>query len=212
MTTTKAAPGIPSGAAVRAPDPVVRGRGNVASMDTPDDRQGRWAVHAERTLYDDPWVRLGKADITTPSGDRFEHHTVTLPSAAVIAILDRTEEHVLMSFRHRFVPDVWGWELPGGLVDSEESPEQTAVREALEETGHRVGSVEHVATFEPMIGMVRSPHHVFVGRDAEPAADPTEFDEGVYEWVPLVRVRDLIAKGRIQSSGTLIALLHLLAC
>ncbi|WP_431890655.1 NUDIX hydrolase [Nocardiopsis alba] len=173
--------------------------------------RGRWVVHGERAIYDSPWVRLGKADITTPSGNRFEHHTVTLPSAAVIAIVDRAGEHVLMSYRHRFVPDVWGWELPGGLLDPEETPEQTAVREALEETGHRVGSVEHVATFEPMIGTVRSPHHVFVGRDAEPVADPTEFDEGVYEWVPLAEVRGLISKGRIQSSGTLIALLHILA-
>lgn len=180
-------------------------------MDGTKDGRGRWVVHGERTLYDNPWVRLGKADITTPSGNRFEHHTVTLPSAAVIAILNRTEEHVLMSYRHRFVPDVWGWELPGGLLDPEETPERTAVREALEETGHRVGSVEHVATFEPMIGTVRSPHHVFVGRDAELIADPTEFDEGVYEWVPLAKARALIAEGRVQSSGTLIALLHLLA-
>ncbi|WP_444961438.1 NUDIX hydrolase [Nocardiopsis sp. M1B1] len=180
-------------------------------MDRNEDGRGRWVVHGERILYDNPWVRLGKADITTPSGNRFEHHTVTLPSAAVIAVLDRTQEHVLMSYRHRFVPDVWGWELPGGLLDPEETPERTAVREALEETGHRVGSVEHVATFEPMIGTVRSPHHVFVGREAELVADPTEFDEGVYEWVPLAKTRALIAEGRVQSSGTLIALLHLLA-
>ncbi|MGW9346540.1 NUDIX hydrolase [Nocardiopsis flavescens] len=180
-------------------------------MDGTEDGRGRWMVHGERPLYDDRWVRLGKADVTTPSGDRFEHHTVTLPSAAVIAVLDRSGEHVLMGYRHRFVPDVWGWELPGGLLDAGEAPERTAVREALEETGHRVGSVEHVATFEPMIGTVRSPHHVFVGRGAERVAEPTEFDEGVYEWVPLAKVRSLIAEGRIQSSGTLIALLHILA-
>src|ERR1700722_16673874 len=24
--------------------------------------------------------------------------------------------------RHRFVPDLWGWELPGGLVDADEEP------------------------------------------------------------------------------------------
>src|SRR5690625_918647 len=179
-------------------------------MASTGDCQGRWVVHGERTLYDSPWVRLGKADITTPSGNRFEHHTVTLPSAAMIAALDQAEEHVLMSYRHRFVPDVWGWELPGGLLDPEEAPEQTAVREVLEETGHRIGSVEHVATFEPMIGSVRSPQRVFVGCDVELVAEPTEFDEGVYEWVPLAKVRSLVAEGRVQSSGTLVALLHLL--
>ncbi|GHD23184.1 NUDIX hydrolase [Nocardiopsis kunsanensis] len=155
-------------------------------------------------------MRLGKADITTPSGNRFEHHTVTLSPAAVIAVLDRDEEHVLMSHRHRFVPDVWGWELPGGLVDQDEDPERAAVREALEETGYKVGAVETVATFEPVIGIVRSPHHVFVGKDAELVADPTESDEGDYEWVPLSDVHALICSGKVQSSGTLVALLHLL--
>lgn len=179
-------------------------------MDSRDEGRGRWTIHGERSLYDSPWVRLGKADITTPSGNRFEHHTVTLSPAAVIAILDQGEEHVLMSYRHRFVPDVWGWELPGGLVDRGEDPERTAVREALEETGYKVGAVEAVATFEPMIGIVRSQHHVFVGRDAELVSDPTEFDEGHYEWVPVSDVRNLIATGKVQSSGTLVALLHLL--
>ncbi len=182
-------------------------------MESSEDDPARWVVHGERTLYDNdnPWVRLGKANITTPSGSRFEHHTVTLRSAAVIAILDPAEEHVLMSYRHRSVPDVCGWELPGGLPDPGEAPERTAAREALEETGYRVASVEHAATFEPMIGTVRSPHHVFVGRGAELVAAPTEFDEGVYEWVPLVNVRSLVAEGQVQSSGTLVALLHLLA-
>ncbi|MBE3001018.1 NUDIX hydrolase [Nocardiopsis sp. HNM0947] len=179
-------------------------------MDSTGEDQDRWTIHGERPVYDSPWVRLGKADVTTPSGNRFEHHTVTLPPAAVMAILDRDGEHVLMSYRHRFVPDVWGWELPGGLVDQNEDPERTAVREALEETGYEVGSVEAVAVFEPMIGIVRSRHHIFVGRDAELIAEPTEFDEGRYQWVPVSDVRGLIAAGRVQSSGTLVALLHLL--
>ncbi|WP_223839011.1 hypothetical protein [Nocardiopsis deserti] len=61
-----------------------------------------------------------------------------------------------------------------------------------------------------MIGTLRSSHHVFVGCDAELVADPTEFDEGVYERAPLAKVRGLTVGGRVRRSGTL-ALLHLLA-
>ncbi|PSK96023.1 NUDIX domain-containing protein [Murinocardiopsis flavida] len=178
-------------------------------MATSDD-DGRWVVHGERIIYDNKWVTVGLADITTPSGARFEHHTVTLPAAAVLAVLDASEENVLMTFRHRFVSDVWGWELPGGLLDASESPEQTAVRETEEETGYRVHRVEFVAAYEPMIGTVRSKHHVYVGRNPELVAEPTELDEGRYEWVPLAKVPDLISSGQLQSSGTLMALLHIL--
>ncbi len=180
-------------------------------MENSRDDDGRWIVHGERTLYSSPWVRLGKADISTPSGERFEHHTIHLPSAVVIAILDQDEKHVLMGYRHRFVPDVWGWELPGGIVDTDELPEHTAAREALEETGYRVASVEHVITFEPMIGMARSPHHVFIGRGAALVASPTETDEGSYQWVALSRVPELLRQGQVLSSGSVVGLMHLLA-
>jgi len=42
-----------------------------------------------------------------------EHHTVTLPAAAMAVVLDDAGENVLLSWRHRFVPDLWNWELPG---------------------------------------------------------------------------------------------------
>jgi ADP-ribose pyrophosphatase YjhB (NUDIX family) len=37
-----------------------------------------------------------------------------------------------------------------------EEPVETAVRELEEETGYRAASVEHLLTFQPMVGMVDS--------------------------------------------------------
>jgi 8-oxo-dGTP pyrophosphatase MutT (NUDIX family) len=180
-------------------------------MSRPKDESERWIVHGERPVYENEWVTVGLADISQPSGDRFEHHTVTLPSAAMTVVLDDDGNHVLLSWRHRFVVDVWNWELPGGLLDADETPAKTAAREVEEETGYRPRSVEHLVTFEPMVGMVRSAHHVFLARGAERVADATELNEGAFEWVALTDVPELIAKGRIVNSGTLVGLLHVLA-
>lgn len=168
-------------------------------------------VHGERPIYENRWVTVGLADISQPSGHRFEHHTVTLPAAAVAVVLDDAGEHVLMAWRHRFVSDTWNWELPGGLLDPDEEPVDTVVREVEEETGYRVRTVERLVTFEPMIGTVRSAHHVFLARGAQRVADATELDEGSFEWVALAEVPELIAKGRIVNSGSLVGLLHVLA-
>ena len=46
-------------------------------MTRPQDEFARWIVHSERPVYENEWVTVGLADISQPSGDRFEHHTVT---------------------------------------------------------------------------------------------------------------------------------------
>lgn len=180
-------------------------------MTRSDDEADRWVVHGERPIYENRWVTVGLADISQPSGDRFEHHTVTLPPAAMAVVLDDAGEHVLLSWRHRFVPDVWNWELPAGLIEDGERPAAAAAREIEEETGYRARSLEHLVTFEPMIGTARSAHHVFLARGVERIGDASEVNEGVFEWVPLADVPELIAKGRVLSSGSLVGLLHVLA-
>jgi 8-oxo-dGTP pyrophosphatase MutT (NUDIX family) len=180
-------------------------------MTRPQDQDARWISHGERPVYENEWITVGLADVEVPSGERFEHHTVTLKPAAMTVVLDDAGEHVLMSWRHRFVPDVWNWELPGGLLDPDETPAETAAREVEEETGYRPRRLEHLVTFEPMIGMVRNAHHVFLARGVERVGEATELNEGTFEWVALADVPDLIAKGRIANSGSLVGLLHVLA-
>ena len=42
---------------------------------------------------------------------------------------------VLALWRHRFITDTWGWEIPAGRLEAGETAEQAARRETLEETG-----------------------------------------------------------------------------
>lgn len=180
-------------------------------MTSEADASSTWVVHGERTIYENDWVTVGLADISQPSGDRFEHHTVTLPAAAMTVVLDDAGENVLLSWRHRFVPDLWNWELPGGLVDAGEAPSTTASREVEEETGYRPRSMEHLVSFEPMAGTVRSAHHVFLARGVEWVGEASELNEGTFRWVPLADVPELIRRGLVGNSGALVGLLHVLA-
>lgn len=176
-----------------------------------EDRSSEWLVFGERRIYENRWVTVALADIQQPDGQRYEHHKVYLPPAAMVAMLD-DQDRVFMMWRHRFVPDVWNWELPGGVVDAGEKPAKVAVREVVEETGFRpTGVLEHVVTFEPMIGTVTSPHHVYVVRGVEKVGEPTEKNEAQHTaWVPLDEIPQLIKAGRIVNSGTLVAVQHLL--
>ncbi|MFE3326802.1 NUDIX domain-containing protein [Streptomyces sp. NPDC059176] len=170
-----------------------------------------WQIHGERTIYDNRWVKLGLVDVEPPGVSRFEHHVVRLHHVSIAAILD-DRDRVLMLWRYRFVPNRFGWELPGGIVDEGEDPRTTALREVEEETGWRPESLEHVVTYQPMVGMVDSPHEIFVGHGAEHVGDPTDLEEvGHVAWVPLSDIPGLMARGELMGSGTLVALLHVLA-
>jgi 8-oxo-dGTP pyrophosphatase MutT (NUDIX family) len=179
--------------------------------DAADGGRSRWKTFGERVIYDNPWVWLGQVDVEVPGGDRFWHHVVRLNRAAMIALTD-DRDRVLMLWRHRFVQDRWGWELPGGVVEDGEEPAVTAVRELAEETGYAAGRVEHLVTFQPMVGMVDSEHVVFAGRDPRRCGEPADVSEADrIEWVPLADVPGLIGAGEIWNAGSLVALLGLLA-
>lgn len=170
-----------------------------------------WQIHGERTLYDNRWVKLSLVDVEPPGVERFEHHVVKLQHVAIAAVID-DQDRVLMMWRYRFVPDTFGWELPGGIVDEGEEPLQTALREVEEETGWRPDSLEHVVTYQPMVGMVDSPHEIFVGKGAKLVGEPTDLEEaGHIAWVPLSDIPGLMARGELMGSGTLVALLHVLS-
>ncbi len=77
-----------------------------------------------------------------------------------------------MLWRHRFVPDRWGWELPGGMIDTDEEPADAAIRELEEETGYRAESVEHLITFQALPGIADSEHFAFVGRNPVRVGEP----------------------------------------
>lgn len=62
--------------------------------------------------------KLSLAEVELPSGQHFEHHTVIVPAAAMAVVISDDGQNVLLRWRHRFVPDVWNYELPGGLIET----------------------------------------------------------------------------------------------
>lgn len=169
-------------------------------------------MHGSRSLYDSPWVGLCLVDVEVPDGARFEHHVVRLPRPAVGCVVSDRERGLLLLYRHRFITDSWGWEVPAGGVDVGESLEQAAEREVLEETGWRPGPVRRLHGYHPSNGLSDQRFELFAAEGAAyvgPPSDPAESSR--VEWVPGDEVAALVRAGQVQDGLSLTALLWWLA-
>jgi 8-oxo-dGDP phosphatase len=172
----------------------------------------RWTVHGEQSLYESAWVNLRLVDVEVPEGPRFDHHVVRMPQPAAGTVVFDPARGVLLLWRHRFITDTWGWEIPAGRVDEGETPEQAAWRETLEESGWRPSPLRPLMSYRPFIGTCDQEFHLFLADRADhmgDPADPSESDR--VEWVTVDRLREEIQAGRVVDGFTLVGLLHGLA-
>ncbi|MGW4801088.1 NUDIX domain-containing protein, partial [Nonomuraea sp. NPDC004297] len=111
----------------------------------------RWQVHSEKSLYLDQWLDIRVADVELPDGRRLDHRLVrTAPGAGAVVTDDK--DRVLLIWRHRFITDTWGWEIPLGGVEDGEMPMAAAAREVEEETGWRPGPLRPMLSVQPSNG------------------------------------------------------------
>lgn len=167
-------------------------------------REGEWITHSTiRNVYSSWWMSLRIDDVEKPDGTHTEHEVVRGPDAAGMVVL-HPEQGILMIWRHRFLPDTWGWEIPGGAIDAGELPEDAARREFLEETGWSVdGAVSHLSTHHPSVGLVNQTFHIFAAGDAAYVSDPTDGNEAArVEWRPLEQVAADMRGGAISDGFT----------
>jgi 8-oxo-dGTP pyrophosphatase MutT (NUDIX family) len=173
----------------------------------------RWNVHGERPIYESEWVSLSMVDVELPDGRRFEHHVVKGGRAAAGAVVHHPDRGLLLLWRHRFITDAWGWEIPAGMVDEGETPEQAALREVEEESGWRVtGPLTPLCSFAPMSGIFDRTFHLFGATDATLIGDPTDVNESDrVEWVPVADAAELVRRGDVHDGFGLVAVLWALS-
>lgn len=170
----------------------------------------RWIVHSEQPLYQDEWLDIRLADVEITGGRHLSHRLIRTPPGAGAVVMDG-QQRVLLLWRHRFITDTWGWEIPIGKIDPGESPAEAAAREVEEETGWRPGPLRPLLYLQPTPGISDSEHHIFRADGATFIGPPSDdWEAKQVSWVPLAEVRGLIDKRDISAGTTVAALLYAL--
>jgi 8-oxo-dGTP pyrophosphatase MutT (NUDIX family) len=171
-----------------------------------------WKVLRSRELARTPIFRLTAR--TSQHPERADAEFYVLEASDWVNIIPLThDDHVIMVRQYRQGLQRTTLEIPGGMVDPDDSgPLHAARRELEEETGFWARRVEPIGTISPNPAIQDNVCHSFVGRELEPrgSGQLDGNEELTVERVPLNRVPSLIQRGEICHALVVVAFYHFL--
>ncbi|WP_197419633.1 NUDIX hydrolase [Burkholderia sp. TSV86] len=171
----------------------------------------RWTVHGRRRIYDNRWVSLDLIDVEPIGGNRYEHHVVTIPYEAVCVVVHHPDRGVLLLYRHRFITDTAGFELPAGGIGQGESSVDAAAREVLEETGWAISTPKVFMRANASDGVSTQRFHFVYARAEKEMGQPEDsYESQRLYWVPKEELPTLIKGGYVPGCPAMFGLLYAL--
>jgi ADP-ribose pyrophosphatase len=168
-----------------------------------------WPLLSSEVLHTFPIYRLRQDTRQSPRTGK-KHEFLVLESGDWINVVPETPEGNLVlirQFRHGTATMVW--EIPGGMVDTEDAnPEEAARRELLEETGYEPERITFLGVVHPNPAIQNNRCHTFLAVNARPRRNQrldTSEDIEVRE-APWTVVARMIDQGEITHSLVLTAL------
>ncbi|MGE4297795.1 MAG: NUDIX hydrolase [Desulfovibrionaceae bacterium] len=155
-----------------------------------------------RTPYFTIWEVPGQA--FAPAEDDSPYYAVEPPDYVCVVAMTRGGE-ILLVRQFRPVVGERTLELPAGCVDPGETPEVTARRELLEETGYTADEFTPLGALLPDTGRLCNLEWCFFAHDVRRAAAPIE--QGIETIVvPASELDRMVARGELRSALHLAAL------
>jgi len=160
------------------------------SLPGPED----WAITETHDAYTG-FFDLVVDELRVPNGRSMTYPWVRSRSgASVLALTDDVQAVTIRQYRHPLT--AMTLELPAGLMEDGESPEESAARELQEEAGYAASSLSKLGAYNASPGLTNQAIHLYLGTgltkvDTNP--DPFEFLE--IELIPVAELRDMVMEG-----------------
>ena len=160
----------------------------------------------ERLIMEGERFDVYQMELNGSDGKVYHREVIRHPGAVVLLPLVDADTVVLIQ-NHRPTVGETLLELPAGTREPGESPEQTAARELIEETGYRAGTLQKMCEFYSAPGICDELMHLYVATDLTAGQHAREAVEQIEnQLVHRSEVRDLIAQGAIRDAKSLVGL------
>jgi ADP-ribose pyrophosphatase len=162
-----------------------------------------------RLVYSGRVVTLVVDRIREPGGMEVEREVVRHSGAAVMLPITNDNRLVLVR-QYRYAVGCHLWEVPAGTMSEGERPEETALRELVEETGFYPNLLEKLVAFYPSPGFSDEVMHLFLATELEQRTACPDEDEtielGLFTSDEITR---MVSQGEIQDGKTILGLMLL---
>lgn len=106
----------------------------------------KWKTLSSRYVHKGPWATLRADKCEMPNGVIVDEYFVLEYPDWANAVGLTVDNKIVMVRQYRHPAGIVSLEIPGGVIEAGENPEQGVMRELMEETGYQFDSLELVST------------------------------------------------------------------
>jgi len=160
-------------------------------------------------IYDGGYLALERRMVRLPDGRSVPREIVIVKdSVAVLPIHEDGTVVFVRQFRPAVREDLL--EIPAGVIDPGETPEETVARELEEEIGFRPRTVRHLLDYYHAEGYSTGLMHLYVATGLEDAGGPSPDDGEILavETLPFDEAHRRVTAGEFRDSKTLLSVMR----
>ncbi len=158
-----------------------------------------WKKLSSTYIHKGPWATLRSDRCLMPTGHIVEDYYVLEYSNWVNAVAITEDNKILMVHQYRHAAGIVSLEIPGGVIDEGETPEQGLRRELLEETGYLFDDFELLCTIYANPSTANNHTYCYLAKGGKKVQDQhlDEQEEIIVETFSIDEVKQLLAENKI---------------
>lgn len=167
-----------------------------------ETKEQNWETLSSEYIIKRPWLTARRDKLQMPNGHICDEWYVLEYPQWVNIIAITIDGQIIMERQYRHGLKRFAWEIPAGVVEQNETPEQAAKRELLEETGFGGGNWTEIMQLSANPTAMTNINYTFLATNVEQVSKPNqESSEDISVWLMSPNeVIDILKNGDIIQS------------
>jgi ADP-ribose pyrophosphatase len=159
----------------------------------------KWTLISSEYIHKGPWATLRSDKCKMPDGRIVDQYYVLEYPNWANAVALTEDNKILLVRQYRHAANIVSLEIPGGVIEDGENPEEGMRRELLEETGYEFTDVELISTVYANPSTANNKTFCYLAKGGKKVQGQSldEHEELVVEEYTIAEVKQLLADNKI---------------